>query len=359
MLLGSVVLEVAVGMIFVYALLSLLCSAVGEYIEAKFNNRAKYLRQGIELLLNETKGNGAQEGVDLASQLYKHGLVRPLYRTPAKLPSYIPSRTFALALWNIAAGAAATAGGGVSSSVGVTTDLTQIRKTVATVPNAELRSALLTLIDEADGDILRARRNVEEWYEAMMDRVSGWYKRRTTVLMLALGFGVSAAINADTISLAQSLARDGALRRSVAAAAEQSLATPQQPPGAPAADPEERDKAATERLKAAYGNVEALGLPMGWVRDDGTDEEDPRRLPGTPGGWLLKLVGLFLTAFAVSQGSPFWFDLLNRFMVIRSTVKPAEKSQEQPSKERSAQSAVTNRDRDIVDDSKDDRGGKD
>ena len=63
MLLGSVVLEVAFGMIFVYLLLSLVCSAAGEYIEAKFNNRAKYLRRGIELLLNETKGGGAESRV--------------------------------------------------------------------------------------------------------------------------------------------------------------------------------------------------------------------------------------------------------------------------------------------------------
>jgi hypothetical protein len=43
-----------------------------------------------------------------------------------------------------------------------------------------------------------------------------------------------------------------------------------------------------------------------------------------------------ITGFAISQGAPFWFDLLNRFMVVRSTVKPNEKSEEQPSKERSS-----------------------
>jgi hypothetical protein len=168
---------------------------------------------------------------------------------------------------------------------------------------------------------------------------------------------VSAAINADTIALARSLARDGALRQSVAAAAQQSLVAPP-PPAAPAADPQERDQAAAERLKAAYGSVEALGLPLGWVRGSGSDEDDPRRIPRSAGEWLLKLVGLLLTGFAVSQGSPFWFDLLNRFMVIRSTVKPAEKSQEQPSKERSAPSTVSNRDRESISDNKDDRGGK-
>jgi hypothetical protein len=96
MLFGSTVLEVALGLMFVYLLLSLLCSAVREYIEAKLNSRAKYLQQGIRLLLNETDGTG----MDLAEGLYSHGLVRPLYRNAAKLPSYIPSRTFALALWN-------------------------------------------------------------------------------------------------------------------------------------------------------------------------------------------------------------------------------------------------------------------
>jgi hypothetical protein len=47
------------------------------------------------------------------------------------------------------------------------------------------------------------------------------------------------------------------------------------------------------------------------------------------------VIGIFLTALAVSQGAPFWFDLLNRFVTIRSTVKPREKSTEQPSRERS------------------------
>ncbi len=332
MLLGSVVLEVAFGMIFVYLLLSLVCSAAGEYIEAKFNNRAKYLRRGIELLLNETKGGGA----DLASELYQHGLVRPLYRSARKMPSYIPSRTFALALWNMATTATAANGEG-TAPVGLTTDLKQVRQAVAKrVPNPELRTALLTLIDEADGDIVRARRNVEEWYEGMMDRVSGWYKRRVTVLMLVMGFLVAAAINADTISLAKALARDGALRRSVAAAAERRLEAAPMEAAAVATTPEQRDKAASERLRAAYGDVEALGLPLGWVGDTGSNTSDPRRAPGSFGGWLLKLCGLLLTGFAISQGSPFWFDLLNRFMVVRSTVKPTEKSQEQPSKERPA-----------------------
>jgi hypothetical protein len=41
---------------------------------------------------------------------------------------------------------------------------------------------------------------------------------------------------------------------------------------------------------------------------------------------LNRFADLTLTAFAVSLGAPFWFDLLNRFMNIRSAGKsPDEK----------------------------------
>jgi hypothetical protein len=336
MIFGSTVLEVAIGIVFVYLLLSLLCSAVCEYIEAKFNNRAKYLRQGINLLLNESKGGG----VDLAQRLLDHGLVRPFYRDANRPPSYIPSRIFALALWNMATTEAAGFEPGRASdgpsAAGVTTDLKQIRRVIATrLPNQELKTALLTLIDEANGDLEKARKNVEDWYDGMMDRVSGWYKRRTSVILLALGFVVAAIVNADTIDIAKALARDGALRSSLVAAAERRLATPLT--ALPdAVDAEEKDKAASENLRQARAAVDTLGLPIGWVRATNENSGDPRRNPTSAGGWMLKLFGLLLTGFAISQGSPFWFDLLNKFMVIRSTVKPAEKSQEQPSKDRRA-----------------------
>jgi hypothetical protein len=336
MMFGSTILEVAIGLLFVYLLLSLLCSAVAEYIEAKFNNRAKYLKEGITLLLNDTAGGG----VDLAAQLYAHGLVRPFYRDGTKLPSYIPSRTFALALWNMASTAAARDKPGGAAG-GVTADLKAVRAAVAThLPNQELRTALLTLIDEAQGDVEKARRNIEEWYDGMMDRVSGWYKRRTTVLMLLLGFVVAAVVNADTINIANTLARDGALRSSLVAAAEQRLRTPLVPTTVEGT-PEQVDAQATKNLRSAHDAVNALGLPIGWTRATPTNKDDRRRVPETFGDLFLKLVGILVTGFAISQGAPFWFDVLNKFMVVRSTVKPAEKSGEQPSKDKPAPKTAT------------------
>ncbi len=341
MLLGSTTLEVAIGMVFIYLLLSLVCSTAGEYIEATLNNRARLLRQGINLLLNESGGGG----VDLAEHLYNHGLVRPLYREPHKLPSYIPSRTFALALWNMATTAGADQQAG--SIAGVTNDLRKIREVVATqLPNPELRTAILTLIDEAGGDIERARRNIEDWYEAMMDRVSGWYKRRTAVLMLALGFLLAAGVNADSISIARSLAQNEALRNSLVNAAQQRVATGLPPaPAAGTGDALAQSAAAGETLRQVRADVDSIGLPIGWVLASSGNVSDPRRTPTDGSGWFLKLFGLLLTGFAVSQGSPFWFDLLNKFMVARSTVKPPERDWEPSSKNSSTSDLSAETDR--------------
>jgi hypothetical protein len=70
---------------------------------------------------------------------------------------------------------------------------------------------------------------------------------------------------------------------------------------------------------------EYLGALDGLKRPLDSDREPWKSIPG----WLI-------TALAVSLGAPFWFDLLNKFMVVRSTVKPKEKSQDEGSQDRAA-----------------------
>ena len=338
MLFGSTVLEVLIGMVFVYLLLSLLCSAINEYIEAVFNYRGKNLRRGIELLLNDQHEDLEKDSVDLASKLYDHGLIRGLYsgKRRRKLPSYIPAHTFALALWNMA-----SKGG----TQGATTDLAEIRGVIENnVPNKELREALTTLIDDAKGNFDQAVKNIEDWYNAGMDRVSGWYKRRVQMILIVIGIIMAVAINADSINIGKALFQNDALRKSIVAEAEKveplPAATPTPDTNSVAAM-QEREKKAAEQVDVLRTKLDSLGLPLGWVgtqRDQAgniTNANDPRRRPevGEVSLWLLKIVGLFLTGLAISQGAPFWFDILNKFMVIRSTVKPREKSIEEASKD--------------------------
>jgi hypothetical protein len=299
---GSTILEVAIGMVFVYLLLSLICSAVGEFIETLLKRRYKDLKKGITTLLHDP---------GLVERLYGHPLVQALGKTP----SYIPSRTFSLALWNIAT----TAGQVGAEAAAVTRDLRQIRSTVAALPQREVRQALLTLIDEAGNDLDRARENIERWYDDVMDRVSGWYKRRMQWILLAIGLLAAGLLNVDSLTLVRSLSQDAALRDSLVAAAEGYASNPP----APGENPE-------AKIKSNLAEIRNLGLPIGWESRPGS----PRAWPGDPGAQFFKILGFLVTAFAVSLGAPFWFDLLNKFMVVRSTVKPREKSRETPSKDK-------------------------
>ena len=83
MLFGSNLLEVAIGVIFLYLLLSLLCSALTELIESLIRFRARDLKRGVGRLLQDPR---------LVEIFFDHPLIKPLGETP----SYIPARTFSL-----------------------------------------------------------------------------------------------------------------------------------------------------------------------------------------------------------------------------------------------------------------------
>jgi hypothetical protein len=65
--------------------------------------------------------------------------------------------------------------------------------------------------------------------------------------------------------------------------------------------------------------VSAIGLPLGWKLKLGTGQQD---IPNETRLILSKLVGLLLTAAALSLGAPFWFDLLSKFVRVRGTGPP-------------------------------------
>ena len=90
---SSDILDVAIGPAFFYLVLSLVVTAANELFAAWFKRRAWMLEVGVQNLL----GNE-----ELTKQLYDHPLIQSLRRGTAK-PSYIPSRTFAVALLDMLA----------------------------------------------------------------------------------------------------------------------------------------------------------------------------------------------------------------------------------------------------------------
>jgi hypothetical protein len=298
---GSEMLDIAIGMIFVYLLLSLICSSINELIERQLKNRAADLEAGLRELLDDDTGTG------LVAELYQHGMINGLFKGDYKptdqsnLPSYIPARNFALAIMSIVASKDSAA---------------DLRGAIDKIPSAKIKNALTAMWAVAGGDIQKFRDNVENWFNSTMDRVSGWYKRRSQKIIFLLGFSAAAIININSITIANQLWIHKAERDAIVSAAQGYLA---QHPGN---SQTERDQS----LKANIEGIESYGLPIGWT--DPLPQDTVARVKF--GLW--SLLGWLITACAVSLGAPFWFDMLNKFIVIRSTVKPHEKSQEEPSK---------------------------
>src|ERR1700734_2318453 len=100
-MLGSGSLEIATGIVFVYLLLSLICTSVMEAISSFLNKRGSTLFEGVKNLLNDPSFTG------LAQQIYSHGLVSSISQfasdpnKPNRLPSYMPSKILSSALVDI------------------------------------------------------------------------------------------------------------------------------------------------------------------------------------------------------------------------------------------------------------------
>jgi hypothetical protein len=96
---GSNVLDVVIGLVLVYLLLSLVTTSIREALAGVWKTRARFLKEGIKELL----GTGAEDGGPLLASFYQHPTIFALYRHGDKNPSYIPARSFSTALLDMAA----------------------------------------------------------------------------------------------------------------------------------------------------------------------------------------------------------------------------------------------------------------
>lgn len=335
---NSTTLEVAIGMAFIYLLLSLFCTAFNEAIASILGSRAKNLEKGIESLftggLKSAEGKDAMgavvPAVTLTEAIYDHGLVQSLYRSIASeqatgllsrlgthLPSYIPSRTFSSALLDVLfPQTTATIGGNANNLAGMLAELEKL-------PDSKAKQAICTLVKQAGGDMAATRCAIEEWFDDGMDRAAGWYKRKTQFVLFAIGLALAVGLNVDSIAIGRTLWISPALRSYSVAAAEQYA----------------RNQGEITGGAADYlHQLDSLSLPIGWNPakypwmktqiEKPTSSQEFSRL-----SLIVVLAGWFLTAIAMTLGAPFWFDMLNQIMVIRSTVKPQEKSDTEASKD--------------------------
>lgn len=325
-LFNSTILDVIIGLIFVYLLLAIICTAANEWISGLLKARSKVLSRSITRLLGSqpVEDKGAADG--LIKKFYEHPLIKGMMRDDGGHFAYLPARTFAKVVIDL-----------MSPNKDGAVLLSDIKGGLQNIPDGDVKKTLQALIKGLDGDseLADAHRAIEAWFEDTMDRASGWYKRRTQVWTVIVAAVITLLSNADTIQIGRRLWTDPVLRGAVAegAKARAQMPRPTVMVDYPNVDDPTNPVVRDINDKESDGNTltdgdrALLGRLVGWQR---SDIDNWTWWPGLP----QHLVGWVLTILAVSLGAPFWFDVLNKFMNVRSAGKSPDEVAKKPEKKK-------------------------
>ncbi len=271
---SSVAVEVAIGLVFCYASISVISSSLYEAIASMLKLRARSLLDGVKALLNDPDFTG------LARDVYQHALVNPRSSGAADgsaaaaiVPSYIDPRSFAIAL--------------IDSIQKVPEGFQHLRERIDGLPDRQLRTLLQGIWDRADGKVENVEAALARWFDGGMNRVSGVYKRQAQLFTFLIALVIAGLFNVDSFHLFKTLWVHPGAAASITAG--------------------HTAESAAKALDALFA------LPVGWDR-----------APASAGTALFLFCGWLVTAISVLFGAPFWFDLLQRLVNLRGTGnKPA------------------------------------
>lgn len=314
-LFNSTILDVVIGLIFVYLLLAILCTAANELVAAFTRRRGEMLRKGImQLLYNQpTKNNGGTDG--FLQEFYKHPLITSIMHD-ANHPAYLSPRIFTTVVTDVL----------TAAKLG-TVEFADLKASARELPEGNVKKSVLALVQRSDNKLEDAQEAIEGWFNDAMDRVSGWYKRRTQIWTIIIAVLLTVVANADTTHIAQRLWTDPVLRSAVV---EEAKVRAQKPAPTVSVEYEDEDDPTKPTVTRNEGNqlsaqeTQLLGQLLGWrgVLKDNTWKD-----------WAERVLGWLLTVLALSMGAPFWFDLLNKFMNVRYAGKSPDEQSKGPQKQ--------------------------
>lgn len=423
---NNVILDLFIGLLFIFLLYSLLASIVQEFIAHRMNLRARMLQKAIRKMLEDQASvtgtpwqrstfynyfgeiwenirrffRPFREHEKLIKKFYDHPSVKYLGEDKSySKPAYLQPHNFSNTLIQLLREKK------YDGSKNNEAELIKNALDNNTLQiNQETLSHLRDLFADARQDAFQFRQRLEQWYDETMQRTSGWYKRQNSMILVLIGFAIAWVFNVDTIAIAKILSKDkkareqlvemaisrkdsyGAIidsievRKSVDTAVltpnakdstvidttyikgreavvqekataygdryfdstynqlKQDAGLAQTILGLSIVVPDSIEKAHIKSLDSINYIIDSLDKKIDSAKTDAEKKELKAKKkeqktarcklneeykdiylthPYQKKGWL-KVLGWLLTAWAISLGAPFWFDLLNRFIQLRS-----------------------------------------
>jgi len=370
----SVILDVVLGVTFIYLVLSLFAAEVHESLAGIFQWRANHLKRSIFILLggrskdwrgpsnrphrqNHSESSqclsdgNSRNAFELTENLYESSAVKLLTQESSRLrifgektgPSYLSSKAFASALLEVLVdgNADATDPSGLSGLDPEFFAKYQKLLVERTDIPETLRKHLLWLMRQSaiaaqkppgvsrlENESAKMKRFVEEiqsWFDESQKRSLGAYKRNTKPVLFLIGFSAAIATNSNAFSIIDGLYQQQPARDAIVGAAQTTLEN-----SLDCTTSEEcvdNVKTALENDRVFDELIGSGSLPIGW--NPPLDNEDPEP-HDHPGNLLYAVFGWLLSGLAVMMGAPFWFDLLKNVFNVRNAGAEPKTSEQKP-----------------------------
>ncbi len=280
------VLEVAIGLFLVFYILGAIVSLVTQWINEALETRAVSLQRYLIKIVGE-KNLGDLFNLPQIKALrpirYKNFLSVFGSVTEPKRIEKIPVATLVDAYFDMA---------GLTGNKDL--NLLQLAELVDKLPDSDGKQAFINWINQGVTTVEDLRKRTTDYFGGLLDQAAATFKANARSFVIILSIFVTVLFGTDSIQLAKTLWTNAELRALAVAKADRLVA----------------QGAANDSIDALVKELGDLTIQIGWWQTE-------RPAAGaTTMDWALfvglKILGLALTAAAVSQGSSFWYDLLKK-----------------------------------------------
>lgn len=305
-------LDVVVGLTLIYTFLSLLSSELTEFIVTVLHWRTQSLKRGIMTLLGESLelGDDPKLKDTITGRVLRNSRMSAIAQhynqrhVPATLP-YIPAQLFAEALLDVLQSLSHTSKPTEQKAVSEIT-LVELLSIVESSPEVSLqlkanlkRLIKRTQIAEPDPkqQMTQLKHEIALWFKRGMNGAFTVYKHNLKAFSFFVSLVLAITINADSLYVIRRVSENTATRTIVVQ-------------NAPRIQGCRENLNSPRCVERTSWLMESTTIPIGWHRVNRQQQFaqlSRSNILRAIGGWLL-------TGIAISMGSQFWFQLLNRIV---------------------------------------------
>lgn len=282
----SQVLEVAIGLIVIYYFLGSVVSFTTKLINEFFESRGKALEQYLIRLVGDKK-------IGDLKNLPQMQALRPIrYKgflsvfgsdTEPKMIEKIPVATLVDSFFDLA---------GLTAKKEM--NLLELAELVDKLPDSDGKRAFISWINQGVTNIADLRTRTTAYFNGILEQAAETFRARARSFVIILSIGITVLFGTDSIQLAQALWTNAELRAIAVAQADIVVAQ-----GGTTAD-----------LSDIIDDLAKFSIKVGWWQTQQFPQSS--NVLDWSSYILLKILGLGITAAAVSQGASFWYDLLKK-----------------------------------------------